>query len=104
MPPGVAPASGAPPACVMRPQLWEFVIGSFQSLRSVRGRISNISLSVFGYRPYRFRKVRIPSAYWIPRKMSSASLSRWASADAIGRTAAMRIAITVIPTMSATSV
>ena len=36
--------------------------------------------------------------------MSSASLSRCASADAIGSTAAMRIDITVIPMMSATSV
>ena len=51
MPPGVAPTSGAPLVNVMRPQLSEFVIGSFHSLRSVRGRTSYISFSVFGYRP-----------------------------------------------------
>src|SRR5260370_42682323 len=50
-PPGGTPppavVRGAP-AAVMRPHLSELVIGSFQSLRSVRGRVSNISLSVFG--------------------------------------------------------
>src|SRR5664279_4372040 len=49
MPPGVAPTSGAPLVNVMRPQLSEFVIGSFHSLRSVRGRTSYISFSCLLY-------------------------------------------------------
>ena len=42
------PAIDAPVVSEMIPHLSEFVMGSFQSLRSVRGRISNISLSEFG--------------------------------------------------------
>ncbi|MBK9963520.1 MAG: hypothetical protein IPP07_00905 [Holophagales bacterium] len=48
--------------------------------------------------------MRIPSAYWSPRKISSASRSRWAWAEARGRTAAIRIDATVIPMRRATSV
>ena len=42
------PGSGAPVVSMTSPHLSEFVMGSFQSLRSVRGRISYISLSAFG--------------------------------------------------------
>src|SRR5512135_2885266 len=46
----------------------------------------------------------MPSAYCSPRKMSSSSLSRCASVEARGSTAAMRIAMIVSPTIRATSV
>ena len=92
------------PSMEMIPHSPSFVIGSFQSCRTLRGFTSRSSPSEFGYRPNRRRKMRIPSAYWSPRKTSSASFSRWAWAEASGRTAAMRIDATVIPTRSATRV
>src|SRR5438270_902823 len=45
---GVGTILGAPLASPTMPHLSEFVIGSFQSLRIVCGRLSYISLSEFG--------------------------------------------------------
>ena len=101
-PGGFSPATGA--VMPMRPHCPSSVIGSFQSFRRERGRASIISLSEFGNLPYRRRKTRIPSAYCDPRKISSSSRIRCISAETDGSTAAIRIIITVSPTISATSV
>ena len=79
-------------------------IGSFQSLRIVRGRFSYSSFSSLGNLPYRLWKSAMARAYCLPRKSSSCSRSLFMMVATEGATPMMRIARIAIPMTTATSV